>query len=423
MSMVKKQSIATDEIALTVKESLESQKKISESTEHIAGLSSENVAALMEVKASEDEIVEQMDGLSRATEKSFDIVSDIEATTMNVSINVQKVMTSVENTSASVEEIIASVREVENSARESSKIADEVRRTAAQEGVVTVEKAINGMDAITGKVTYAVDIVTRLGKRSDDVQRILSVMKEVTDQTNLLSINASILAEQAGEHGKGFSVVAQEMRDLSDKAESYTKDIAVIVGKIQREISDVVNAINEGMRFVEDGSLLVYSVGEIMSSILEAAHSSANMTKMIERSTESQVIALRHVEESVIEVNTMSHEMNDVMTKLSSSAKYILKHMGEVKDVTDTTKKGINEQAKGVRAIAKNMELNNDRISDINEAATRQRELEEGVFIEVEEIRNAGVWFLSDMERVSNTLSRLREDVDVLKREMDTFKV
>ncbi len=423
MEMVKKQSVSTDEIALTLKGSLESQKKISESTEHLSGISSENVSSLMEVKASEDEIVAHMVNLFDATEKSFTIISDMVDTTSSMNENVQKVLASVENTSASVEEIIASVREVENSARESSRIADGVREQAAHNGVVTVEKAINGMSEITDKVTYAVDIVNRLGHRSDDVQRILSVMKEVTDQTNLLSINASILAEQAGEHGKGFSVVAEEMRELSEKTETYTKDIAGIISMIQREISDVVGAINEGMTFVEEGSLLVYNVGETMSAILEAAHESANMTKMIERSTEGQVIALRHVEESVIEVNTVSLEMNKVMGKLFRSAEFILLHMGEVKDVAETTKQGIFEQAEGVRSIAHNMEMTNERVAVINESATRQRRLEEGLFSEVEEIRNAGVWILSDMERVSNTLSRLREDVDVLRREMGMFKV
>ncbi|MCK4911235.1 MAG: hypothetical protein KAR83_06320, partial [Thermodesulfovibrionales bacterium] len=359
MEMVKKQSTSTDEIALSLKGSLESQKKISDSTEQLSGISGENVSSLMEVKASEDEIVTHMASLYDATEKSYTIVSDMVDTTTSVNENVQRVLASVENTSASVEEIIASVKEVESSARESSRIANDVREQAAHNGVVTVGKAITGMSEITDKVTYSVDIVGRLGKRSDDVQRILSVMKEVTDQTNLLSINASILAEQAGEHGKGFSVVAEEMRELSEKTGAYTKDIAGIISMIKREISDVVIAITEGMRFVEEGSLLVYDVGETMSAILEAAHESANMTKMIERSTESQVIALRHVEDSVIEVNTMSLEMNKVMDKLFRSTEFILLHIGEVKEVAETTKQGIFEQSEGVKSIAQNIEITN----------------------------------------------------------------
>ncbi|KKM97217.1 hypothetical protein LCGC14_1170340, partial [marine sediment metagenome] len=111
MEMVKKQSISTDEIALTVKNSLDSQKKISENTEQLTGISSENVSALMEVKASEDEIVGHMGSLYGATEKSYSIVSEMVDTTAKVNENVQQVLTSVENTSASVEEIIASVKE------------------------------------------------------------------------------------------------------------------------------------------------------------------------------------------------------------------------------------------------------------------------------------------------------------------------
>ena len=423
IAMVRKQSTSTDEIALGAANSLESQKRIGESTEHLSNIANENVSALMEVRASEDEIVNQMEGLHGATEKSFAIASEMVRVSGRMDEKVLSMQSSVENTAASVEEIIASVREVENSASESSKIADNVREKAAKHGVVTVEQAVQSMDEITARITFSVEVGDRLSRRSSDIQSILSVMKEVTDQTNLLSINASILAEQAGEYGKGFSVVAQEMRELSEKAEGHTKDIAGIVRTIRDEINEVVSAITVGMKHVTEGSVIVNNVGETMRSILDSALESASMTKMKERSTEAQVTAHRHVEESVRDVNSMAVQMGDEMKIMLTSARNIQDHVADVKDIADSTKNGVEEQVKGVKAITRNMETTRERVADINESATRQRDLQERVATEVEEIRTSGAWIVSDMDRVSNTLARLREDIEVLRREMASFKV
>ena len=106
------------------------------------------------------------------------------------------------------------------------------------------------MGRISNVVSITVDHVKRLHDSSLDIQRILSVIREITEQTNLLSLNASILAEKAGEHGKGFSVVAEEMRSLSGRTASYTREISGIVKSILGGIEDTVEMINASAKMV-----------------------------------------------------------------------------------------------------------------------------------------------------------------------------
>ncbi|MFC1769533.1 methyl-accepting chemotaxis protein [Nitrospirota bacterium] len=423
VDMVKKQSASTDEIALSVKNASDAQKHITENADTLARFSTENLSSLMEVRASEDEIYDSMGNLFESTEQSYRILEDMVQNSKLMSDNVEDVMSSVENTSASVEEIIASVREVENSAHESSMIAERVREQAAHHGVVIVDHAIHGMRKISEKVKYSVEIVNRLGARSKDVQGILLVMKEVTEQTNLLSVNASILAEQAGEFGKGFSVVASEMRALGAKAEGHTKDIAGIIKTTQKEIAEVVQSIEQGMILVDEGVETVYKVGESMSEILEASHDSAQMTKMIERATNDQVLALRHIEQSVVEVNMTTQEMSEVTEKHHRSSGYILSRIGETKDVSHMAHKGTGEQVVAVAQVSKNLERANDRIASINEAIGSQQKHSEGIVMEIDEIKNSGVWILTHMEQVSHSLNQLMEELGTLKKEADIFKV
>lgn len=419
---IKSQTESTNQIASTIRKAEESQRGIYENTTMLSAITSENVASLQEVKANENEIAHRMEDLYKSTDNSYSVVAEMAQTSKVMSKNAQRVLSSVENTSASVEEIIASVREVETSARESSLLAEKVRQDAAQGGVASVDKAVRSMNRIVDKVNRAAEIVRELGNRSKDIQHIVSVMREINEQANMLSINAAILAEQAGEYGKGFSVVADEMRGLSTRTETYTKEIGGIAVKIRNGISEVMSAIDGGIESVKEGNENVYEVGESMSSILESAHTSANMTKMIERATQDQVLALRHIEESIIEVNTMAMEMNKAMDEMNVSAGFIHERVAEVRDVADTTKKGTGELAIGVNMISKNLEMTNDKVSDIASSAEKQQSLNKAISTEIDMVQNESVWILKNMEEVSTSIESLRDDFMALRKEMDVFK-
>jgi len=420
---VKNLSLSTNQIAGSMKLADESQGKIKENATNLSGLINDNLSSVLEIKSRETEILGSMERLFSSVDNSYSVVAEMSQTSKVMMQNASKVLGSVENTSASVEEIIASVREVETSARESSRLADDVRNLAARKGVVTVDKAITGMNMISEKVNSAVDIVRRLDKRSKDVQKVLAFIKDITEKTNLLSINASILAEQAGEYGKGFSVVADQMRSLSTRTEEYTREISSIVKMIQSEIGDVVSAIEQGNEIVKEGSSSVYEVGETMSSILDSSNTSANMAKTIERATEAQVLALRHMEKSIIDVNSMALEMNTAMSEMYKSSGFLFDRMGEVRDVAEGTMKGSDDLANGVRFISQNLETSAGGVRGIEEAISLQRHQGGDILKGVESIRNEGVWIISDLEGLSVSIERLKDEFDTLRNEMGSFRI
>lgn len=420
---VKTQSLSTNQIAGTMKLADESQGKIKDNTTRLSGLLNENLSSVLEMKSREEEILGSIKSMFSSIDNSYSVVAEMSQTAKGMMENASRVLGSVENTSASVEEIIASVKEVEGSARESSKLADNVRELAAHRGIVTVEKAISGMGMISDKVSRAVDIVRKLDRRSNDVQKILVFIKDVTEKTNLLSINASILAEQAGEYGKGFTVVADQMRSLSTATGGYTGEISDIVKKIQSEVGEAVNAIEQGNDMVKDGSDIVYEVGETMSSILESSHKSANMTKMIERATEDQVIALRHIENSVIEINRMALESDKAMGEMHKSSGYLFDNFGEVRDVAEMTMKGSGEIYNAVKFISENLERSADGIAGIEDAISVQRHQGKDILGGVESIRNEGVWIINDLEGLSDSIEKLKHEFDGLKDGMDSLRV
>jgi methyl-accepting chemotaxis protein len=423
ISGTRTQSEAVREIAKSIREANQAQAEVNESTERLAGLSTENVSSLIELKATAEEITSNIQRLFKATEDSYSFVAQMTQTAKEISKNSAEALVSVEDTSASVEQIGASIREVEDHARESSKMAEKVKEVTSEGGMLAIVNAVEGMEKISAEVKESSEIVERLGARSKDIEKVLSVIKDVTEQTNLLSLNAAILAAQAGEHGKSFSVVADEIRALSERTSASTREIGGIVKTIQRDIRDAVSSIDSAKVKVDEGNGLVLKVGDALKEILTAAEYSTEMTKAIERATEEQSLGLRQISAVIEDIRKM---MNSIVTSTGeqdNALSYLLEGVGEVKEVADISKRGTEEQTIGTRQISKNLELANDQITSIGQAVAAQKRLDEDIIGAMDQITGIGTATVKDMEEVSQSLKTLFDEIEILKKEMEVFKI
>lgn len=419
---MRKQSESMHDMLDSLKDANESQKQITDSTDKLSEFSSENVTSLLEMRSTSDEIVLSANKLSETVESSYSIVSEMSQTAKNVAVNTNEVLSAIEDTSASVEEISASVKSIENTAKDSTRIAENVKQMAAEEGVLTVAEAIDGMEKLSDKVRYSVEVVSRLGARSRDIDKMLSVIRDVTEQTNLLSLNAAILAVQAGEYGKGFSIVSDEIKALSDRTAISTKEIAGIVNTIQKEISDVVVSIEDGMVLVEEGSAKVYLAGEQIAKVVEEAQKSARMTGTIERATEEQARGLSQIRASIESIRTMMTQAAKATEEQSRGSSYMTESLEVVRDATEVSKRGVEEQAAGIKLISKNIELAADKVADINRAAVNQHGTNEGIISSIELIRNTVVSVQTDVDDISRSLKTLQDEVLTLRKGIESFR-
>ncbi len=419
---IRHQARAVRDIMQSVREANKAQAEIIASTEKLSGFSAENVSSLLEMKATADEIASNTERLYRTTENYYSVVVQISQTSKAISGNSGEMVAAIEDTSASVEEIGASIREVEDHSKESAKLAEKVKEIASDTGMMSVVNAVEGMDMISSEVKKSAEIIQKLGVRSLDIEKVLSVIKEVTEQTNLLSLNAAILAAQAGEYGKSFSVVADEIRALSERTSSSTREIAVIVKAIQKDIKDAVTAVNAAQEKVGTGNSLVLKVGEALREVLDASEHSTDMTKAIERATEEQSLGLKQITMAIEEVRKMMNRVALSINEQGKAISYLLDGVGEVKEVADVSKRGTGEQAIGTKIISKNIELASERLSQINHAVMNQKHLNESLAAAMDEIASIGTNTTKDMEEVSHFLNTLFEEIEILKREMEVFK-
>ena len=192
------------------------------------------------------------------------------------------------NTSSAVEQLTVSMKQVSNNAESSAEAA---RRAldAAEQGNRSVRETVEGIKRIHSSVEATAQRIKALGDRSLEVSEIVKVINDITEQTNLLALNAAIEAARAGEAGRGFAVVADEVRKLAEHSRTAAKDIAALIKAIQAETNDAVVVMEEGTKEVEIAAKLADQAGSALDAISSVVRQSAELVQEISLASKQQV--------------------------------------------------------------------------------------------------------------------------------------
>lgn len=251
--------------------------------------------------------------------------------------------------SSAIEQMSASVVEVSRKSIDAANNAAESGRVAEKGGTV-VNQTIEGMNSISEAVRAGAASVTELGKRGEQIGQIIEVINDIADQTNLLALNAAIEAARAGEHGRGFAVVADEVRKLADRTTKATGEVAQSIKAIQAETSEAVRRMNAGTEQVTTGVERATEAGENLQLIVQSAQEVADMIRSIAAAAEQQSAASEEVSRNVVEVSAVSQEANqganqssEAASQLSSKAEQLQRLVGKFK--TDAQGHGAADSA------------------------------------------------------------------------------
>jgi twitching motility protein PilJ len=231
----------------------------------------------------------------------------------------------------SVSEINTSIQRVSAAANDAAQVAQEARHNASYGGQA-VDKTVFSMNRIRNNVQETAKKIKRLGESSQQIGEIVKLIDDIADQTNMLALNAAIQAATAGEQGKGFSVVTEEVRRLAQRSSNAAREIASLVKSIQDDTNAAVVAMEESTGEVVEGSRVADEAGKALRSIEQVVSKLADLIFNISESSLQQAITSSNIARSMNEVSTLTQEATSLRRESSEVVAMVARTAEELRN-------------------------------------------------------------------------------------------
>ncbi len=364
--------------------------------------------ALQEMKASIKEISDNTSSFARFIEETSTTIEESFASIRMINEGIGHSKEAINSTLTATMELRESVRDVKDSVKESSCLAREVVTSIREKGVVSIKEARKGIELIRSSAMEMTVFIDEMKRSSERIDEIIGIIDEVADSTKLLSLNASILSAQAGEYGKGFSVVADEIGRLATHTAEHTKEIATIISAVKNAIDRVFQGQHKMMRFIDTGYELLGRVDSIFEDIQRVSNKSAERAFFIERATEEQSRAIQEISSAMEAIVHRIEEIAKASEYQRLASSQILRGIERMKDMAEGLKKSTEEQYKGSEIISTEAETIFEEVDRIRNA--------------MDEVRERGLEIIRSIEGISDVAKRNFELSTDLKEETERFR-
>lgn len=393
------QGAALDETSAAMAQMAATFRSVAQSIETLAGAADDSGSAATQIHAQAEEAVTKVGAMVSAVELAAKSLQAMSFSVQEVAANVDDLSSVAEETSTSMSEMSASIVQVEQNARATEALAESVIADAEQ-GAAAVLHTRAGMENILDSSRAMGETIGSLSRRVQDIDRILEVIDEIAGQTRLLSLNAAIIASQAGKHGRGFGVVAGEIKQLAERTGASTQEIAALIAGVQDEASRAVQAMAQGEVAVTDGLERSADAERALAEIVDRAHGTTRMVKSISLATQEQTrassevaTAMGRLAVSVTEIAAATTEQSRGADSLLTSTDYLQQLAGEV-DVSS------REQRDGSRRIEHSVEQVNQMVQKLQDAQAEQTRGTELVLDSVEAIHKGQLEQIASIEQL-----------------------
>ncbi|WP_010289550.1 methyl-accepting chemotaxis protein [Kurthia massiliensis] len=335
---IEKLSQATKEVAagnLAVKEVfIDSKDELAELAHSFNTMIHQLQKLVGNVSQSSTFVAASAQQLLASTEQSSKATQHITSSIQEVASGSRLQEEHITNNQQTLEEISTGVERVAHATNEVSSLSDEALKMT-ERGQISIDHVVEQMQQINHSTTDSASRIRLLNERSSEIANIVNVITEISDQTNLLALNAAIEAARAGEHGKGFAVVADEVRKLAEQSKQSADDIAALIQEIQQETQHAVTSMDQGTKDVAAGIEAVSVVGDGFTRINEAIQHITNEITDITNFAEEMAHSSNQIVDAMEKISRLSKNASDYSENVAVTSEKQLSTMEEINSASE----------------------------------------------------------------------------------------
>jgi methyl-accepting chemotaxis protein len=407
------QRASVDRTAIAIGRTESSLEAVGKATQRLAECTGAAASSAEEVDVSTRHVRESIDQLFGLIEETASALAQAVESIRQVGSNADHLDGASARASDSVRDLSASVASVADAASHGLELADETS-AGAERGHRAVLETIDAMAAIDSRFAALHSAVAELAERSSAIEDVVGVIDRVAAETNLLSLNASIVASQAGEHGRAFAVVAGRIGLLAERTSRLTGEIGSLVRSVQSSTQQAVQAAAEGSRSVAVGVKLSHEAGAVLARIMAAAADSAHDVKRIADTSAEQAGALGGVAAAYREVRDGMLQIRSAVAEQSAATGRLNQTMQHTRDVADRVQRATGEQSTAVSHITRAIAEIHDVTGHVGEVTAAQTNDARQILRALELFRDIAGRNVQDAQAVQQVIDRLGQRADAL---------
>jgi len=416
------QTNRAEETAGAIESTDSALRSLRKSMEELAGTAENAGASLHEMSASITEVSLSAQGLRTFVDETAQALSAMLGSLDEVAGSVEKLTSLAEETARATGAIREAALETDRQTRTAASLAERVARSAVS-GKAAVSGTAEGMTGIRQAVTGAAAAATSLGEISTRIGEILRVIEEIAGRTNLLALNASIIAAQAGESGKAFSVVAGDIRELSDRTGLSTEEVRSLVVAVRGGVDQVRSLLTDALRRAEEGVTLSRTADAELTDIESLAAESKKAAAGIALVAAQQTQDVARVSEASSRVSEEVGRIYRASRAQVETAHGVGLRAERVKESTEQLSRAMQEQAMGSRQLLESMGKVTSAVESINQATGTLADGSSAVVQSMEVIRRATAQNAYAATAMNQTAQALEQEALLLKERASVFRL
>lgn len=408
----------------TVESVTGNKKMIDEVTSGIHVLensSNDSFSSIMEMGASIEEVSSMSDSLFNAVNESNAAIEELSGSIEQVSKHLASLLSAADDTAGAMNEMSASIVEVRGTAESTTEDAVKMTRVA-EEGAEVSRKARESMSAIKESSAQVSSTISLVSDRIEEIDEILRFITDITGKTNLLALNAAIIAAQAGTQGKGFGVVADEINELAQSTKAQTNRIADVIEGLREEVTRANEAVEDASQKVDGGVSLTEEVTQALEGIMESTMLVSHRIEEIAQTTSEQASTSNRVLETTQEFTESVGNIEGISQQQSEAGEKLLQMSKQIQQAAEKVKTSTEEQTLTSQQINKDLTRMTDTVRNISESTEIQAVNSAKVLQMTEDLTGVIQRNKETIHGLQGVIGELNERMGVLQSALGVFK-